>query len=266
MTSMSDRLARATEIVDEAMGAALAFFEARGSIAARAKGVQDFVSEADTSVEQLIRARLAQHFPDEAIVGEEMGGEAGEAYWIIDPIDGTTNFLRGSPLFGISLGFVRAGQPELGVVALPAFGEVYSAAAGEGLYRNGQPFQRIVPFEEIRVLSLGDSAAIYLEEVAALNLGLRRAGFVVESIQSTSVGLAFAARGTFDGHLQKQTTMWDLAGGAVIAREAGLDVRIGIKTGTESPWIAAATPELMAATEALWPEICLPAQELVAAE
>ncbi|MGG2474574.1 inositol monophosphatase family protein, partial [Rhizobium sp. BR5] len=113
------RLESAVGIIEEAMGLALRFFEARDAIATRTKGFQDFVSEADTTVERLVRDRLAAAFPGETVLGEEMGGEADDAYWIIDPIDGTTNFLRGSPLWGISLGFVRNGRPELGVVAMP---------------------------------------------------------------------------------------------------------------------------------------------------
>lgn len=252
---MSERLERAVAIIEEAMGLALRFFEARDAIAARAKGFQDFVSEADTTVERLIRDRLAAAFPGETVLGEEMGGVADDAYWIIDPIDGTANFLRGSPLWGISLGFVRSGRPGLGVVAMPVFADIYAAADGTGLMLNGKPLARQVPFEAVQVMSLGDSAAADAEEVAALNVGLRHAGWVVESIRSTSIGLAFAARGIFDGHLQKLTTMWDIAGGVVLAREAGLDVRIGTRPGSGIPWVAAATPALMTATERLWPEI-----------
>ncbi|WEX78887.1 hypothetical protein PYH37_003826 [Sinorhizobium numidicum] len=90
---------------------------------------------------------------------------------------------------------------------------------------------------------------------SALNVGLRRADWVVEALRSTSVSLAFAARGIFDGHLQKITTMWDIAGGAVLAREAGLQVRIGTRDGSGTPWIAAGTASLMAVTESLWPKI-----------
>ncbi|WP_080839916.1 inositol monophosphatase family protein [Agrobacterium genomosp. 13] len=252
---MSERLERAVAIIEEAMGLALRFFEARDAIATRTKGFQDFVSEADTTVEKLIRDRLAAAFPGETVLGEEMGGVADDAYWIIDPIDGTANFLRGSPLWGISLGFVRSGQPELGVVAMPVFADIYAAADGTGLMLNGKPLARQVPFEAVQVMSLGDSAAGDAAEVAALNVGLRHAGWVVESIRSTSIGLAFAARGIFDGHLQKLTTMWDIAGGVVLAREAGLDVRIGTRLGSGIPWVAAATPALMTATEGLWPEI-----------
>ncbi|WP_312359898.1 inositol monophosphatase family protein [Agrobacterium sp.] len=252
---MSERLERAVAIIEEAMGLALRFFEARDAIATRTKGFQDFVSEADTTVERLIRDRLAVAFPGETVLGEEMGGVADDAYWIIDPIDGTANFLRGSPLWGISLGFVRNGRPELGVVAMPVFKDIYAAADGTGLMLNGKPLARHVPFEDVQIMSLGDSAAADAEEVAALTIGLRHAGWVVESIRSTSIGLAFAARGIFDGHLQKLTTMWDIAGGVVLAREAGLDVRIGTRPGSGIPWVAAATPALMTVTEELWPEI-----------
>lgn len=252
---MSERLQRAVTIIEEVTVLALRFFEERNTIATRSKGFQDFVSEADTAVERLIRDRLATAFPGETILGEEMGGVADDAYWIIDPIDGTANFLRGSPLWGISLGFVRNGRPELGVVAAPMFKDIYAAADGTGLLLNGDPFVRHVTFEDVRVMSLGDSAAADAEEVAALTVGLRHAGWVVESIRSTSIGLAFAARGIFDGHLQKLTTMWDIAGGAVLAREAGLDVRIGTRDGSDIPWIAASTPQLMVATENLWPAV-----------
>ena len=255
METVNERLERAVAIIEEAMTLALEFFAARGNIATQTKGFQDFVSEADTSVETLVRERLAAAFPNETVLGEEMGGIADDAYWIIDPIDGTANFLRGSPLWGISLGFVRNGRPELGIVAMPVFGEIYSAADGTGLLLNGKPFARDVPFPEVQVMSLGDSASADAEEIAALNVGLRHAGWVVESIRSTSISLVFAARGTFDGHLQKLTTMWDIAGGVVLAREAGLDVRIGTREGTDIPWVAAGTPKLMAATTELWPEI-----------
>jgi myo-inositol-1(or 4)-monophosphatase len=181
MEAMNTRLKRAVLVIEEAMELALGFFEARSTIATRTKGFQDFVSEADTSVERLVRDRLGAAFPGETVLGEEMGGVADDAYWIIDPIDGTANFLRGSPLWGISLGFVRNGRPEIGIVAVPVLGEIYSAADGTGLRVNGKPRPRDVPFEDVQVMSLGDSAAADAEEVAALNVGLRHAGWVVES-------------------------------------------------------------------------------------
>ncbi|SES27609.1 inositol monophosphatase family protein [Rhizobium sp. NFR03] len=255
MTQAQDRLSKATAIVEEAMHEALVFFAARDAISTREKGFQDFVSEADTSIETLIRQRLDAAFPGETIVGEELGGVGGDAYWIIDPIDGTSNFLRGSPLWGISLGHVTDGRPDLGVVALPVFGEVYSAADGTGLRRNGAALARSAPLGDVRVVSLGDSAHDDIVEIGALHTGLRQAGWVVEALHTTSVSLVFAARGIFDGHLQKITTMWDIAGGAVLAREAGLQVRIGTRLGSDIPWIAVGTTQLLDATAVLWPEM-----------
>jgi myo-inositol-1(or 4)-monophosphatase len=255
MPIANQRLSQASAIIEEAADKALHFFAAHQSVPTHAKGVQDFVSEADTTVENFIRDRLATTFPGEAIVGEEFGGQSEGSYWIIDPIDGTSNFLRGSPLWGISLGFVRNGRPELGVVAMPVMGEIYAAADGTGLLMNGKPLSRTTPLEDVRVMSLGDNPADDLDDAARFQTGLRRAGWVVEAFHSTSVSLVFAARGIFDGHLQKVTTMWDIAGGAVLAREAGLEVRIGEEPASLIPWIAAGTPALLAATEPLWPEI-----------
>ncbi|WP_039973625.1 inositol monophosphatase family protein [Rhizobium sp. AP16] len=255
MAVAHERLSQASAIIEEAADKALHFFAAHQTVATRAKGVQDFVSEADTTVENLIRDRLAAAFPGESIIGEEFGGQSEGAYWIIDPIDGTSNFLRGSPLWGISLGFVRDDRPELGVVAMPVMGEIYAAADGTGLLMNGRPLARTIPSQDVRIMSLGDSLADDLDDAAKLQIGLRRAGWVVEAFHSTSVSLVFAARGIFDGHLQKVTTMWDIAGGAVLAREAGLEVRIGEDLASRVPWIAAGTPALLAATEPLWPEI-----------
>jgi len=255
---MPARLARAAAIVEEAARAASGFFARRQELAAATKRPQDFVSEADTAVERLIRDRLAAAFPGEPVVGEELGGEAGDAFWIIDPIDGTANFLRGSPLWGISLGFVRDGRPELGVVALPVFGEVFAAASGAGVFLASEPFVRHVPFAEVRLVSLGDSLGDDIRDVTRLHAGLRRSGWVVEAFHSTSVAMVFAARGHLDGHLQKRTTLWDIAGGSVICSEAGLDVRIGRDLASGMPWVAAGTPGLLAAAEPLWPELVSP--------
>jgi len=96
---MSARLAIASQIVERAAELALSHFNRRDEISVSSKRVQDFVSEADVAVEQFIREQLQLHFPDDAVVGEEMGGQLGDsACWVIDPIDGTSNFLRGSPL------------------------------------------------------------------------------------------------------------------------------------------------------------------------
>lgn len=115
-----------------------------------------------------------------------------------------------------------------------------------------------MPFAEVRLVSLGDSLGDDIGEVTRLHAGLRRSGWVVEAFHSTSIAMVFVARGHLDGHLQKRTTLWDIAGGSVICSEAGLDVRIGQDLASGIPWVAAGTPGLLAAAEPLWPEIVSP--------
>ncbi|WP_062207489.1 inositol monophosphatase family protein [Aureimonas sp. AU12] len=229
MSTPHDLAARreaAIAVVEEAAREALAVFEQRATLAVDAKRPQDFVSSADLAIEALVRRRLAERFPGEAVVGEEEGGEAGPAYWIVDPIDGTSNFLAGSPLWGVSLGYVVDDVPIVGAVAAPVLGELFAAADGLGILRNGQPFTRPAPLADLRLVSMGDSMDDDLDASLVLHGWLRRAGWVVEAFHSTSVSMLFAATGRFDGHIQPVTTMWDIAGGAAICREAGLDVRI----------------------------------------
>lgn len=226
---LPERLRIASVIADEAAALALSFFRRRGALQARGKRENDPVSEADVAVERFIRGQLAAAFPGDGIVGEEDGGAVSEAgYWAIDPIDGTTNFLRGSPLWAVSIGFVRAGRPRLGVVVLPVFGERFAAQEGFGLFVDGRRFTRpAAGGGASRVLSLGDSNDDDLSAMADLYADLRRTGHVVECFRCTALGLAFAAKGIVDGHVQRLTTVWDMAGGTALCLEAGLTVRIG---------------------------------------
>ncbi|MCM2293909.1 myo-inositol-1-monophosphatase [Allorhizobium sp. BGMRC 0089] len=226
--SPASRLQQATIIVREAAGLAKYYFERRGTLETETKsGPQDFVSEADKAVETLIRQRLAEAFPGEMVLGEEFGGTATRHCWIIDPIDGTSNFLRGLPLWGISLGYIAEGEPVLGVIALPVLGDYLAGEVGAGVYLNDMPFSRPDHLVDIRLISLGDSVNDDLDQVAEEHLFWRRRGWTVECYHSTSVALAFAAQGRLDGHIQLVTTLWDIAGGAAICRAAGMRVEIG---------------------------------------
>jgi len=106
------------------------------------------VTEADRKAEELLRSRIAQRFPDHAILGEEFGGDAirdAEDLWVLDPIDGTASFAIGLPLFGTLIGYVRRGEPSVGVVAAHALGETIWAATGQGcwLRRGGAAPERV---------------------------------------------------------------------------------------------------------------------------
>lgn len=241
---LGERLGIAEAIVREAAALALRFRADLDHIHVAAKHPQDFVSEADTAVETLIREALARAFPGEDVMGEEMGGEESESYWVIDPIDGTSNFLRGSPLWGISLAHVEAGRPDIGVIAHPAFDDLLSAADGAGLFLNGTPALPR-PDHGVRAVSLGDASRDE-EQVGGDYIRLRRAGYIVESFRCSTIGLSFAARGILDGHIQRVTTMWDAAGGAVLCREAGLSVTLDRNPVTGKPSILAANAPLAA--------------------
>jgi len=251
---MSVRLAKASQIAAQAAELALGYFNRRDDIQISSKKVQDFVSQADVAVEQFIRAQLAEHFPQDAIIGEELGGALTDAAcWVIDPIDGTSNFLRGSPLWGVSLGLVEAKKPVIGVVALPVLNEQFAAESGHGIFRNGLPFVRDSRFGDVQIVSLGDSSDDKLDEAAAFYQGLRAADWSVQCYRCTTIGMVFAAKGITDGHLQRRTTLWDIAGGAVLCHEAGLETVVSF--GSESIRdlsIAAGTSGLMATVRALW--------------
>lgn len=249
---MPARLALAQRIVDDAASLALDCFHRRAQLAMRAKQVQDFVSEVDERIERLIRARLAAAFPGEAVSGEEFGGVLTGADWVLDPIDGTSNFLRGIPLWAISLGFLRDGKAEAGVVALPALQQSVAAQHGCGLFLNHQPVARGDSFAQVKIMSLGD-ASDDIDAVAAMAMRLRRAGWVVESYRSTATGMAFAALGHLDGHVQGNVKLWDMAGGLALCAEAGLELRHG-PLDSIANHVIVATPDLLAATESRTPD------------
>ena len=125
----------------EAGRLALDWFERRSSLEVALKGPQDYASEADAAVERVVRGRLAEAFPEDAFLGEEEGGEVGERVWVVDPIDGTANFVRGVTRFCVSLAFVADGRVQLGAIVSPATDELYLARRGRGATLNGSPLK-----------------------------------------------------------------------------------------------------------------------------
>ncbi len=138
MSDLKKRLQIALEITETAGHVAVSHF--RNSLAIETKSDQSPVTVADRETEQAIREGLAQSFPDEEIFGEEFGRSGdSDTIWIIDPIDGTRSFITGLPIFGMLLGYLKSGKPRLGVIRMPALGEVYAGAVGLGATCNGEP-------------------------------------------------------------------------------------------------------------------------------
>ena len=137
-TDLTKRLEVAERVAKEAGALALDYFRNRDRLAIEHKGKQDLVSIADRDVETLIRRELSAAFPGDQFIGEEEGGTEADRLWVIDPIDGTLNFLRGIPSWAVVIAWVEQGRTLLGVTYDPVHDELWTARRGQGAFRNGQ--------------------------------------------------------------------------------------------------------------------------------
>lgn len=252
MINLPARLALATQIAERGGQLARRYFDAREQLATTCKGRMDFASEADTAVERLLRQELAAHVPNEAIVGEELGGECHACAWMLDPIDGTSHFLRGSPLWAVAVAYVADGEPVVGAIRYPVLGITVAAASGVGLFRDGKPVRRAVPFPDVRIAAIGSNARWDVAQTSALEAQLRRHQWTTTGYRCASVGLGFAALGYVDGYFEDHTHMWDIAAGMVLCREAGLIVEAAASFLPDTVHVAAGTPALMQAAMPCW--------------
>lgn len=216
-----------------AVGRALDVLDATSVTAVRSKEERDFVSNVDVGIERDVRRYLAECTPDVGFLGEEEGdsGPGGHVTWILDPIDGTSNFLHGVPLYGISLALVVDRRPVVGVIALPGMGSEYYAAAGRGAFKDGRPIRvRETEHLEESIVSIGDYATGHTAQqrneprlalTARLAAGVER----VRMVGSAAVDMAWFAEGRTDAALSLSNSAWDFTAGAAIAREAGARVR-----------------------------------------
>ena len=157
-----DILAQAVAIAEAASALPMGHF--RTPLPVEAKEDDSPVTIADRATEAFIRDRLREAFPQDGIFGEEMGVENGaaEALWIIDPIDGTRSFITGNPLFGMLLGRVVAGVPQIGIVRMPALGETFAGMAGGGATLNGAAIR-------CRTTTRLDGALVYINEAEKIH-------------------------------------------------------------------------------------------------
>ena len=186
----------------------------------------DLVTEIDKAAENLIRRRLARAFPDFGFLGEEHGAaqEDAEYRWIIDPIDGTMNFVHGIPLFGISIGLERRGRLIAGVIFDPSRRELYTATRGGGAFLNGKRIHvSCVKRLDFSVLSTGFSSKFrqqpepYLTWFKTFEMRCH----AVRRIGTTVLALAYVASGRMEGFYEQDLWPWDVAAGIVIVEEAG---------------------------------------------
>lgn len=209
-------------LVEEASVMALDYFNRRESLGVTMKGAQDWLTVADGAVEDFLRQRLAVLFPQDAVIGEEGGGEASGAVWIIDPIDGTSNFARGDRNWCISVGFLADGVPEIGVISAPSLEEVYLGRRGRGAWLNGQPI-KVSGGRDIKraYVELGWSMRIPNADYLAMVARGFAMGASVKRSASGALGIAHVANGRTDAYAELHINAWDVAAGVVIASEAG---------------------------------------------
>jgi myo-inositol-1(or 4)-monophosphatase len=189
------------------------------------KGEVDLVTEIDEEAERVIREILLEAFPAYGMLAEEGGALVGEedARWIVDPLDGTTNYAHRLPIFAVSIGLERSGSVVLGVVHDPIGEETFVAEQGRGATLNGEPIKVSDTDELIRALIATGFPYDRAEMPEALELfgrfaattrGMRRLG-------SAALDLCYVASGRIDGYYERGIWPWDLAAGSVIVEEAG---------------------------------------------
>jgi myo-inositol-1(or 4)-monophosphatase len=247
-----DDLSLATRLAQEAGTLLRGHWATRADLCVTSKRAGDFVSQADRAAEDHLRRGLALARPSDSWLGEETGAAGhGARRWIVDPLDGTTNFLRGIGHWGVSIALEVEGVLTLGVIHDPLRAETFSAQLGSGASLNGTPitvaqtpdlgpalFGTGIPF--------GDMAHIneHAADIARLMphcAGVRRMG-------AAALDLAYVATGRLDGFWERRLQPWDIAAGLVLLREAGAQVEGWQQTERpeDTGTVITATPALFA--------------------
>lgn len=189
------------------------------------KGYADVVSDIDHASEALIVGTIRARYPDHAIVAEESGRSEGSSYvWIIDPLDGTLNYVHGFPFYCVSIGVLHHDEPLLGVVYDPLRNELFSAERGKGAYCNGRRLH--VSSTPTLIKSLLTTGFPY-ERFSQRENNLAEFSRVLMRVQdvrragSAALDLCYAAAGRSDGHWELGLHPWDVAAGALLVAEAG---------------------------------------------
>jgi myo-inositol-1(or 4)-monophosphatase len=221
----------------------------RGKFKTRKKGVRDLVTDADLASQDAIRRIISAQYPDHAFLGEEQGisevaPDADQLTWIVDPLDGTTNYVHGYPNFAVSVAIARENDVFAGVIYDPLRDQCFAAAAGKGAWCNGVPLKTsdvTAVSEALVAVSLPadvhrDSADLMdFIEAAQVTQAVRRSG-------SAALNLAHVANGALDAFWATQIHAWDVAAGVLLIREAG-----GIVTGRGGQLFDIWNPHFLAA-------------------
>ena len=192
--------------------------------AAELKGRADYVTEVDRRAEDAVRDILEKETPGVRVVGEELGGDPSAEYWLVDPVDGTVNFLHRFPAVGVSVALILEGRPQAGAVHAPYLRTTWTAARGHGALQDGAPLRvsEVSPDEAVvgtgfpfrhKERLLQGYLRVMIPALSRFE-DLRRPGAV-------ALDLAWVASGVFDGFFELALSPWDVAAGALLIEEAG---------------------------------------------
>ncbi len=252
ISESNDRLLEACKAA--AIAGASELIAWRGRFTTQEKGVTDYVTDADLASQAAIRRVIFERYPDHGFIGEEQPPEQvpnqdDGMNWVVDPLDGTTNYVHGFPIYAVSVAVVRGSTLLAGVVYDPNMDQIFAAAAGQGTWCNGvrvntsnaqRASDALVAISlPARVLRTSPDLADFFEATQVCQ-GVRRSG-------SAALNMANVARGTLDAFWASHIHPWDVAAGVLMVREAG-----GIVTGRDGGefnlwdphFIAAASIEL----------------------
>lgn len=222
----TDELLHVAELAARAGGDALTDW--RGRFTTREKSAADLVTDADEAAQQAIAGVISDHFPDHAFLGEEGPGAIAELLdatvcWVVDPLDGTTNYVHGLPMYSVSVAAVVEGEITVGVVLDPVRDRTYSAARGGGAQCNGQPL-RVSDTRQLSqalvALSLPPLVDRHAPDLLDFNDVVGRCQ-AIRRLGSAALNLAYVAEGLLDAFWARQIHAWDIAAGVLLVEEAG---------------------------------------------
>ena len=222
--ALAHRFRAVKDIAREAGKAALTCFRNPDALEVVSKGRQDFVSQADVAVETLIRDRIHKLFPDDGFLGEEGGGAIDDAsgLWVVDPIDGTTNFINRVPVWCVSIAYVRQGRIEAGAVYDPNADELFAARRGKGAFLGETPISCSAADSLTQgTVGIGYSTRTPVGPAVDSIRRLLDAGGMYQRNGSGALMLAYVGAGRLLGYLEAHINAWDCLAGILLVEEAG---------------------------------------------
>ena len=222
--TQSARLEAAKTIARDAGALGLEFFRDISKLEINEKSTQDLVSNADLEVETFVRARIAEVFPDDGIIGEEHAPKASQSgwTWVIDPIDGTANFVRGIPQWCVILACVHEDETKVGVMFEPSYGEMFEASKDGGAFVNGRPMKvAVTKGLNDGSVGVGFNGRTLAGMVPELIEDLTSRGGIFFRNASGGLMLAYVASGRLLGYTEPHMNAWDCLAGQLMIKAAG---------------------------------------------